>query len=61
MRTKTTLAFRLVTRVTRVTGVDSPKTLIMFGHELQIYRKEKEKKKPTHTPETVKNSLYQVM
>ena len=28
MRTKTTLAVRLVTRVTRVTRVDSPKTLI---------------------------------
>ena len=27
MRTKTTLAVRLVTRVTRVTRVDSPKTL----------------------------------
>ena len=30
MRTKTTLAVRLVTRVTRVTHVDSPKTLIHF-------------------------------
>ena len=28
MRTKTTLAVRLVTRVTRVTRVDSPKTLL---------------------------------
>ena len=27
MRTRTTLAVRLVTRVTRVTGVDIPKTL----------------------------------
>ena len=30
MRTKTTLAVRLVTRVTRVTRVDSPKTLSVF-------------------------------
>ena len=31
MRTKTTLAVRLVTRVTRVTRVDSPKTLAESG------------------------------
>ena len=35
MRTKTTLAVRLVTRVTRVTRVDSPKTLLESSSGLE--------------------------
>ena len=36
MRTKTTLAVRLVTRVTRVTRVDSPKTLICLVCDMAV-------------------------